>query len=226
MSDGYTALDEARFQTARKAFRQAAQLRADSGEASSALQEVEVAETAHRLAELKDVGVRSESSEQWQAAVEAYEEAAAIDPNVLYVREGLERARDRARLDKQFRTAIEDPMRLSDVAVAEATAVLLARAEELKPRGPVLDEQISKLQRLLEQANTPISVILQSDRETEVIVYKVARLGRFDRQQLTLRPGTYTAVGTRLGYRDVRTTFTLSHDNPIAPVTVACTEQI
>ena len=62
--------------------------------------------------------------------------------------------------------------------------------------------------------------------ETEVIVYKVARLGRFDQQTLTLRPGTYTAVGTRIVYRDVRETFTVSHDNAPPAVLVACTEQI
>ncbi len=59
-----------------------------------------------------------------------------------------------------------------------------------------------------------------------VIVYKVARLGTFSERELTLRPGTYTAVGTRNGFRDVRETFTLSHDEAVAPVMIACTEPI
>ena len=57
-------------------------------------------------------------------------------------------------------------------------------------------------------------------------MYKVARLGKFDQRELSLRPGTYTAVGTRNGYRDVRQTFTLSHDETITSVMIACTEPI
>ena len=71
-----------------------------------------------------------------------------------------------------------------------------------------------------------ITVTLRSDSETEVIVYKVARLGRFAERALTLRPGTYTAVGTRDGYRDVRHKFTIAHDTTPAPVTIICTEPI
>ena len=67
---------------------------------------------------------------------------------------------------------------------------------------------------------------LRSDNETEVIVYKVARLGRFEQRQLTLRPGTYTAVGTRLGYRDVRREIVVLHDAIPAPITIACVEKI
>ena len=67
---------------------------------------------------------------------------------------------------------------------------------------------------------------LRSDEETEVIVYKVKRLGRFAQQELVLRPGTYTAVGTRNGYRDVRQDFTITPGNASVPITIACTEPI
>ena len=226
MSEGYAALDAGRFNEAREAFRAAGQLQAGSSEAASALQEVETAATAHRLATLKTSGARHEQGEQWQQAVTAYEQALKMDPNVLYAREGLARSSARARLDKQFRSAIDEPQRLSDVAVAEATGQMLQQARKIKSPGPVLSEQISRLQVLLKQASTPIAVTLRSDLETEVIVYKVARLGRFDTHQLTLRPGTYTAVGSRNGYRDVRRSFTIAHDNPPPPITIACTEPI
>jgi hypothetical protein len=68
--------------------------------------------------------------------------------------------------------------------------------------------------------------MLRSDEKTEVIVYKVARLGSFAERELTLRPGSYTALGTRAGYRDVRQTFTITADAAPAPVTVVCTEPI
>ena len=226
MSTGFTALDARQFDTARKAFRQAASLQPGSTEAKSALQEVETAATAQRLAGLQSTGARAEQAEQWQQAVSAYEQARKIDPNVLFAREGLERSQDRARLDKQFRAAIDDPLRLGDVAVAEAAEKMLQFARKISPGGPVLSKQISQLERLLQQANTPVKVALRSDQQTDVVVYKVAKLGKFDQRELALRPGTYTAVGSRMGYRDVRVDFTVKPEGPPPALTIACTESI
>lgn len=226
MSDGYSALDDGRYESARSAFRRAAQLEPGSSEAASALQEVATAETGSRLQRLQQQGERQEGDENWADAVKAYQDALAIDANILFAREGLARSEPRARLDKQFRTALDDPDRLADVAVAEATENMLQQARRITPAGPVLRKQIEDLATLLEKANKPLTVALRSDGETEVIVYKVARLGRFEQQELTLRPGTYTALGTRNGYRDVRRTFRVGHDADSGPVTIACTEPI
>jgi tetratricopeptide (TPR) repeat protein len=226
MSDGYSALDEGQFNQARKHFNAAARLQSGSAEAASALQEVATAEQASTLTRLKSNGDRYEGSEQWQQALEAYEQALKIDANVAFASEGVERARFRARLDKQFRTAIAEPQRLSDVAVAEAVEKLLAQARNIEPAGPVLAQQVSQLETLLQQANTPVQVTLVSDGETEVIVYKIARLGRFQQRELTLRPGTYTARGSRNGYRDVLEKFTITHKGLSTPITIACRESI
>jgi tetratricopeptide (TPR) repeat protein len=226
MSEGYAALDDGRFDRARASFRRAAKLQPGSAEAGSALLEVDTAETAYRLATLKQRGAAFEQDERWQEAVDAYEKAREIDSNVLFAAEGMDRSGGRARLDKQFRAAIKEPERLSDQQVARATEAMLDQARKVQPRGPVLADQITQLERLLALANTPIAVTLLSDMETEVILYKVARLGRFQQHRLELRPGKYTAVGQRVGYRDVRREFTVSHEGGVTPVTVACTEPI
>jgi tetratricopeptide (TPR) repeat protein len=226
MSDGYAALGQGRYDSARKAFNAAAKLQPGSKEAASALQEVSAAETAQRLASLNQQGQREEQQEQWAKAVAAYEQAQKIDGSVLFAAEGLQRSRMRAEVDQQLRTAVADPLRLSDTAVAAAAEQLLAQARQISPRGPVLEQQISALETALRRANTEVTVTLRSDAKTEVTVYKVARLGSFSETALTLRPGNYTAVGTRAGYRDVRHSFTVSADSPPAPVTIACTEPI
>jgi tetratricopeptide (TPR) repeat protein len=226
MSDGYSALDDGRYSQAREQFQRAAQLRAGSAEAASALREVASAEQASRLQRLKQDGIRYEQSEQWQQAVDAYEKAAGIDGSVLFATEGLERSRSRARLDRQFRGAIDKPERLSDVAVAEATGKLLQQAKKISPQGPVLQQQIRKLDTLLAQANTLVPVTLRSDEQTEVIIYKVARLGRFQQRELNLRPGTYKVRGSRNGYRDVLESITITHKGAPAPIIIACTEPI
>ena len=50
---------------------------------------------------------------------------------------------------------------------------------------------------------------LTSDELTTVTLYRVGALGAFASHDVELRPGTYTAIGSRDGYRDVRQTFTV-----------------
>lgn len=226
MSAGYAALEEQRFDDARAAFRRAGRIREDSDEVATALQEVSVAETASELRQLQRKAEASVDEEDWAAAVSAYEAALAIDGSVLFAQRGLEQARARAELDKRLRSILDEPDRLSDESVAGTTAELLEYARGVEPRGPLLREQIRELQKQLALSNTPIRVTLLSDNLTQVTLLKVSRLGQFEQEELMLRPGEYTAVGTRRGYRDVRETFRVGHDRRPPTVTVVCTESI
>ena len=84
---------------------------------------------------------------------------------------------------------------------------------------------MADLDRLLTVAMTPVSVTLESDNLTEVTLLKVGRLGMFSTRTLELRPGAYTAVGSRQGYHDVRRSFRVSPGDA-APVAVRCEEPI
>ena len=75
-------------------------------------------------------------------------------------------------------------------------------------------------------AQLPVSVLLHSNEVTDVTVYKVAHLGTFRRQQLSLKPGTYPAVGVRDGYRDVRQKFTIRPSGETPIIEISCTEPI
>ncbi|TXS89277.1 hypothetical protein FV139_20280 [Parahaliea maris] len=226
MSEGYAALDEGRYSAAREAFKKARGLRPNAAEVDSALAELQSTETAARLAGLRRQGEQLESAEDWKAAADSYQKALAIDASVVYAQEGLARAQPRAELQTQLEEITDKPERLSDPSVARATTQLLEKARAIQPQGPVLAGQIAEIDNLLAIANQPIAVTLRSDQQTAVTVYKVARLGQFSERQLELRPGTYTAVGTRNGYRDVRRTFTISPDTPPETVLIACTEPI
>ncbi|MFN2328281.1 MAG: hypothetical protein ABR612_05145 [Chromatocurvus sp.] len=226
MSAGYAALESQRFDQARTAFQRAGALRTDSNEVAAAIEEVRVAETASELRQLQRKAEASIAEENWTQAVEAFEAALKIESSVLFAQRGIEQARTRAELDKRLRAVLDEPDRLSDTSVADNTAQLLDYALDVEPRGPVLKEQIRTLQKQLALANTPIAVTVLSDNTTDVVVLKVSRLGQFEREELMLRPGEYTAVGTRRGYRDVRRTFRVSHDERPPTVTVVCTESI
>jgi tetratricopeptide (TPR) repeat protein len=226
MTDGYAALEDERFADARSAFDRAGTLREGSPEVAAALEEVKVAQTASRLRALQRQAETQVADEAWAEAVESYEAALKIDNSVLFAQRGLQEARTRAELDQRLRVLLEDPDRLSDREVAASAEELLAYARQVEPRGPALREQIRELQQRIELANTPIPVTFLSDNVTEVVVLRVSRLGQFEREELELRPGEYTAVGSRRGYRDVRETFRVRHGERVPTVTVVCTEAI
>jgi hypothetical protein len=230
MSAGYAALAAENFSTAREAFSRAGKLAPGSAEAAAGLAEVAAAETAARLRELRRTAENAAAAEDWTQAVARFEEALALDASVLFAQRGLAQARSRAALDEALAKALEEPDRYADPAVAEDAAALLERARrtarDAATANPRLAEQVDELERILARANTEVTVTLRSDGKTTVTVYRVARLGTFEEQTLALRPGEYTAVGTRPGYRDVRRTFRVAPEDPPGPITVSCTEEI
>ena len=75
-------------------------------------------------------------------------------------------------------------------------------------------------------AQTPVMVTIESDNLTDIAVYKVGKLGRFSQRELTLRPGTYTVVGARDGYQDVRQKITVKAGQQVLRITVKCRVKI
>ena len=69
-------------------------------------------------------------------------------------------------------------------------------------------------------------MVLESDATTDVVVYRVGLLGAFTRRELNLKPGAYTVIGTRNGYRDVRLRLFVIPGTPPDPLVVRCTEPL
>jgi hypothetical protein len=225
MSEGYAALDSRNFERAAARFEAARKLLPNSGEVAIAVQELAAARTVARLNALQERGERQLADEDWEAAAASFKEALAVDNSLRFARDGLAVAQPRAVLQAQLTAIQEKPERLVDDAVLREAQQSLAASRALDNLGPKMTAQIAEVERILAVASTPISVQLRSDGETAVTVYKVARLGSFSEQQLSLRPGTYTAVGTRRGYRDVRVVFEVRPGGS-GPVTIACTDLI
>jgi hypothetical protein len=79
---------------------------------------------------------------------------------------------------------------------------------------------------VLKIAASPVPVRFESDSLTDVVIYKVGRLGLFATRTVDLRPGSYVAVGTRDGYRDARRAFRVAADGTTPPIVVRCEEPI
>jgi hypothetical protein len=173
---------------------------------------------ARTLAAHRDAGQALEAREQWRGAVQQYEAALAIDPHVSFAVEGRERAEKRAALDEAMDAHIARPDRLGAPAVGREAEALLERASAVEPSGPGLQSKIAALEKALAAARQPVAVVIESDGLTELTLSRVGRLGPLTRRKLELLPGTYTVIGSRRGYRDVRRQFSVAPGAPAPPV--------
>lgn len=226
MSDALAALDEQRFDSAEGALDRAAALRPDAAVVADTRQRLGAARRAAAVAGLRRRAEALERQEDWQGAAERYRKVLRLDAGAGFAREGLKRAEQRAAINRQFDHYLDAPARLfSEQPLANAEQ-LLQQVPEAPPGEPRLADKIEKLNTAVAAARQPVSVRLTSDGETEVVIYHVGQLGRFSDRVLELRPGTYTAVGSRPGYRDVRRVFTLQPGQDADTVDIRCKEPV
>ena len=226
MSQVLGALDSGRLGDAAKALTEAARLKPEDSAVRDARQRLAAARQRAQLSSLRRQALNAIEAENWRGAAGLYQKALAVDAGAAFARSGLLRAKDRLQLHEQLDHYLSDPARLSSAEpLANAETLLLATGEAPDDE-PRLAEKISLLKRHVAKARVPLPVRLYSDGETEVVIYHVGRFGRFRDHQLELRPGTYTAVGSRPGYRDVRRVFTVSPGKPPSPVDIRCEEPV
>ena len=104
------------------------------------------------------------------------------------------------------------PRRRNETTVSKQRLYEIIRAPLVTEKSTMASEHNQVVFTVPLDAKKPeikIAVDLQSDLQTDVVVYRVGKLGSFETHRLELHPGTYTVVGTRDGYRDVRKRFTL-----------------
>ena len=226
MSEGIAALADSDYLTARAAFRRANEIRPGSPEPADGLLQVDQALRLQSIQELEALAGRQERAEQWEEAASTYEEILELDSTLAFAQQGVSRSRDRVQLFEQINEYTEDPDSLSSPRkLQEATNVLIG-ITRMESIGPRLSAQRDELSRLLKRASTPLTVQIVSDNLTAVSIYKVGRLGSFERRELELRPGKYVAVGSRPGYRDVRVEFSVGPEVETGPLVVRCEEPI
>jgi tetratricopeptide (TPR) repeat protein len=226
ISQGYAAIDDGSYERAMELFNEAATMRPGSAEARDGLAQAEQSELMNQILMAEVRGIAFERRELWDRAIERYREALAADPTLQFAIDGLARAQQRADLDAKLENLIENPrLLLADDVFTDAEELLTEAAAIAEP-GPRITGQIEQLGELMALASTPLPVSFVSDGQTEVELYRVGNLGTFMSKELELKPGTYTAVGMRRGYRDVRERFEVLPGRELGPVTVICVEPI
>jgi eukaryotic-like serine/threonine-protein kinase len=226
MSAGLEALARRDFGAAQAAFQRADRIRPGALEVQDGLAQVARAQGDAGITTHLAAAQRAESEERWQAALEAYRQALAIDRNLLAAQEGVERAEPRAALEAQLNGFAARPERLFSTEVRAAARNTLGRARAIEPAGPVLRKQIETVEALVAAAEVPVAVALTSDNQTEVTIYRIGRIGLFERKDMELLPGRYTIVGTRSGFRDVRRELMVLPGQVPPPVAIRCEDPI
>jgi serine/threonine protein kinase/tetratricopeptide (TPR) repeat protein len=226
MSSGYTALAGQDYADARAYFEAALRARAKDQDALQALDQIVTEQRLARVTRLNSEAELLRKQEDWPGAVKRYQSILSVDASVVSARSGLAMSQKRAELAERLRVAISSPDRLSDQTVLQATRQLLAYANGIEAPGPVLMQQINDLERALQRAVVPVAVRFESDSLTEVVIYKIGRFEPFMTRDIELRPGVYTAVGSRGGYRDVRLEFRVQPESPMQPVIIRCEDPI
>ncbi len=226
LSQGYAAIADEDYDDAETAFRAALAIQPRSDAARDGLAQAEQGQKLDAIALSEIRALAFERRELWDEAIARYEAALVTDASLQFAIEGIERAQARADLDNKLENLIANPnLLLTDTVLADAEA-LLAQAQSIPEPGMRIQSQLERLGSFVRAAKTPVPVELHSDAMTQVTVYRIGNLGAFDMRTVELRPGTYTAIGSRDGYRDVRTSFTVLPGRAMAPISIVCVEPI
>jgi tetratricopeptide (TPR) repeat protein len=226
MTRALAALDAGRTGAAGKALAEAEQLQPGDMAVRDARQRLRAIQAQASLDTLRRQAASAVSSEDWQAAIELYRKALAIDPAAGFARTGLSRAEERVKLHAQIDHYLGEPARVYSAVPLENARQLLEAASEAPADEPRLASKISALRELVTRAGTPQRLTLNSDGATSVAIYHVGRLGEFTTRQMELLPGDYTIVGSRPGYRDVRKVVRIRPGVPLPSLQIRCEEKI
>jgi tetratricopeptide (TPR) repeat protein len=200
--------------------------RADAAAAGTGATPVDAAQHAHEFESLRQRASSLEGQERWDEALDEYEGALKSDPSLAFAQQGKVRSAARALLAQRLQALIDRPELLASAAARADALALIEDANEQSPSGPVLRSQIARLQILLPAFDKPVQLALMSDGFTRVSIPSVGFSGVFSRHEIQLKPGKYTVIGTRDGYREVRRDFTIAPGQDVQMISVSCGEPI
>jgi len=241
VGSGFAALGAGRIDDARDAFEKARALRPNGSEAADGLRRVSSALSAKGFSSIRQRAAGLEAQERWDEAVQAYDSALQADPSLAFAQEGKDRAAARAELNASMQALIDRPERLSSPSIRDQAKALLDTANQQSPSGPVLRSQIARLGLLMpdyadavktagpvsaDLLDKPIRLSLVSDNATAVAIPSIGQFGTFAKRDIQLKPGRYTVIGTRDGFRDVHRDITIAPGQESQTISVSCSDPI
>jgi hypothetical protein len=223
--EGFAALGAGRLEEARAAFERARAARPNGPEAADGLKRVDAAMRARGFGSQRTRAEDAEADERWDDAISAYGSILRADPSQAFAEEGRDRARSRLELNNSLQAIIDRPDLLASADARAQAATLLQSAQQISSPGPVLRLQMARVSALLPEFERAVHLSLVSDGFTQVTILNVGAFGSFTRRDVELKPGRYTVIGSREGYRDVRRDISVS-PGQTQTISVSCYEPI
>ena len=226
MSEGFEAMDQNNFSSARKVFNEALKTYPERPDVYDALNQLESRESSFQIKERIKNAEANENLENWSEAKKEYEALLESDNSLVSLKARLINVRIRAELDEQLENLINNPLTLRSDELHQKAKKLLKTAQGINQRGAKLEKQIENVSKIIVQARNPIPVNFFSDNKTKVTIFKVGSLGLFQKRTIELVPGKYVALGQRIGFRDVRLDFAIEPNEVDKNISIMCVESI
>ena len=222
----YKALQNSQYSDAQSTFELANTIKPDSNEPELGMKKVADAIRQEKITNLLYEANHYIELQEWNNAANSFEQVLQLDSQHQQAQQGLKDSIAKAEIVIELKKALNSADELYKDEVLARAEALLRVIEQLESPGSIIENQYAQLSQLVHVAVTPVTISLESDGNTEVTVYRVARLGTFKRHQLQLRPGPYTVVGVRNGYRDKRINIQVSPDSSNMTILIRCDEPI
>ena len=226
MSSTLKALAENDTASARRPLAEAARLRPTDVSVQDAGRRLAAMEKAQKLNRLQGKAEKLAAEERWSESLQVYDEVLAIDPHYGFAETGRKLAWQRFEFDKSIRQIISRPARLQEKAPLQEAEQILSKAQSIDNPGPILQQQTMELAELVRTTSTPVEIILRSDNETSVTIYRIGRFEKFMEKRVALLPGSYTVIGSRPGFRDVRLNLKVLDGDNLIVFEIRCEEPI
>ena len=179
-----------------------------------------------RVQNLKQRANSAEKIEDWEGAFKIFAEIQQWIPDSKVAWDGQLKARTILELQAELSHYINEPKLLLSEDSRASARLALQKVKGFTQVSTILKSGAEKLMAIIKTAETPIPVTLFSDGQTEVVIFRVRELGKFRAHELSLRPGSYTVLGTREGYRDFRGSISIEPGDDMVELTVRCEESI
>jgi hypothetical protein len=226
MSEGFEAMDQNNFSSARKVFNEALKTYPERPDVYDALNQLESRESSFQIKERIKNAEANENLENWSEAKKEYEALLESDNSLVSLKARLINVRIRAELDEQLENLINNPLTLRSDELHQKAKKLLKTAQGINQRGAKLEKQIKSVSKIIVQARNPIPVNFFSDNKTNVTIFKIGSLGLFEKRTIELVPGYYVALGQRIGFRDIRLDFAIEPNEVDKNISIMCVERI
>ncbi len=231
-----SALDKKNYTIARNEIKKAHSLSSDDPIIQDIEQRISEGIISRKINHMISSAKKEEKKEQWQEAKIIYNNILKISPDIGQIIVKQERVNAYIQLNQLIDNIVNQTERLQNDKIFEKSKRALKYVRnELNQNSnsyytimktPLLMQKIASAKEAINNASKQINVTIHSDNRTDITIYRVSKIGKLTNKQIKLRPGKYTIVGTRIGYRDFRKTIEITANDQSVIINVQCKEKI